>query len=83
MTIRWSNVFVLGMILFALIWGVSHKGELGSFFQTLDHAALSSDPKLQFKGLVSFGLIAVILLAALKIIFSGGDRPGGKDDSDA
>ena len=83
MSIRWSNVIVLGMIIFALIWGVSHKDEFGSCFGTLDHAAISSDPKMQFKGLVSFGLIAITILAALKIIFSGRERPGEKNESDA
>lgn len=77
MTVRWSNVVVIGLILFALIWGFSHKADLSVFSATLDDAAVSSDPVRQFKGLVSYGVIAVTVLAILKIIFSGRDRSGG------
>ena len=53
--------------------GISHLADIKAFFSTIDDIG-SSNPESQIKGLVSFGVICVAMLAALKIVLNAQDK---------
>ena len=76
MEIRWSNVIAFGMGLGALIIWVTMHRQLAEFFSCLWLIGPGHDPQQQAMGLIAAGIIAMVVVAVVKIVVnSGGKHP--------
>ena len=80
MTIRWANVVVLALLIFAAVFFVNNRGELRETFSMMNHIGnYQSTPNEQFTGLWIFALIGLVIVAVVKIIVER-NRDDGSDD---
>lgn len=74
MQVRWGNLIALGMVIIATVIGISHQREIRGFVATMTEIGPGHSPEEQIVGLLAFGLSAVIILAALKIVLNSNGR---------
>ena len=73
MEIRWPNVFVFALAVFALVVALKRHREIGAFLETMETIGTGHDPHEQMLGLMAFGLVIITILA-LAIILKGSRR---------
>ncbi len=76
---RWDNIFALGLIVFSLLLLTSFPVQISSFLKSVEHAGPGHTPDEQLMGLMAFGLIAISLLGAIKIVLQRNSKNGGDD----
>ena len=76
---RWDNIFALGLIVFSLLLLTSYPVQIGSFLNSVEYAGPGHAPDEQLMGLMAFGLIAISLLGAIKIVLQRNSKDGGDD----
>ncbi len=68
MKIKWNNVVVLALVVFALVIGLRFLPEIGGLLSTLSQVRPHGDPQQRVLGLMAFGLICVTLVAVVRIL---------------
>ena len=76
---RWDNIFALGLIVFALLLLKGFPVQISSFLKSVEYAGPGHTPDEQLMGLMAFGLIAISLLGAIKIVLQSNSKKGGDD----
>ena len=76
---RWDNIFALGLVVFSLLLLTSYPVKIGSFLKSVEDAGPDHTPDEQLMGLMAFGLIAISLLGAIKIVLQHNSKKGGDD----
>ena len=76
---RWDNIFALGLIVFSLLLLTSYPVQISSFLRSVEYAGPDHMPDEQLMGLMAFGLIAISLLGAIKIVLQRNSKKGGDD----
>ncbi|MBI3835646.1 MAG: hypothetical protein HY287_15070 [Planctomycetes bacterium] len=79
MRIRWNNLAIALLLVFGAAWGLSHRHELGVFGELLNNVGATHDPGEQLKGLAAFGILAICILALVRIALNSGDGTDRKD----
>ncbi len=74
MRIRWSNVVALGLVLVALWIALLMSTEIAAFLSTLGDIGPGHTPDQQLKGLMAFGLLAVTLVALIRLLLHNDRR---------
>lgn len=68
MKILWPNIVALGLFLTALIIALRERQSIHRFLTSISHFGPGYPPDERTLGLIAFGLVAVSLMAALKIL---------------
>ena len=72
----WSGLFAFALLLIAAVVILLNLDEIKAFFATMEDAG-SHDPVRQFKGLATFGIVVVSILAAMRIALNRRDDDRG------
>ena len=70
MGIKWSNVVVFAMGIFAFFTAVRMQDQIFSFFGTMASYGPGSSVNDNVHGLMAFGLLIVVVLALVKIVLN-------------
>lgn len=68
MEIKWSNVAVFALLIFAFFAAISMHEDIGAFLGMMRHLGSNSSIANRTHGLMAFGLLMVVLVAVLKIL---------------
>jgi hypothetical protein len=72
MRIKWENITIILLAVFALIVWLKAGPQILEFISTMLEVRPSGDPTDRTFGLMAFGLILVVLVAIVRILVSGG-----------
>jgi len=67
MTIKWTNIIALALLLMALVVIFKAPSEIGAFLGTVRYIG-SGQPHNEMMGLLVFGLVLVLIVAVAKIV---------------
>jgi len=68
MKIIWSNVFVLCLVFLAVVIWIRHHSVIGGFLGHMDQIGPGHFPDDRLLGLMAFGLVAVCIVAIVRIL---------------
>lgn len=68
MSVKWSNVAVLALVVAAFMVFAHAPDAIGMFLGSMRRAGPGHAPDDQFIGLLAFGLIALVITAVTKIV---------------
>ncbi len=68
MTIRWSNVVAIVLLIAAIVIFVRNPDAIGAFFRSMQAVGRSSTPEESIRGLLSVGFIGVLIVAVVRIV---------------
>ena len=68
MQIKWRNVVVISLVVFALLVARWFSPIIGQFLETISQVGPRGDPAQRTFGLMAFGLILVLIVAIVKIL---------------
>ncbi len=72
MKIRWSNIVVLLLIVFALVVGIKAYRQITEFLSNMGNIGSGHSSHEQTFGLIAFGLILVTIVAIVRILQDNG-----------
>ena len=75
MDIRWSNVVAFGLAIFAFVIFLKTHQQISTFFSTIRSIGPGHDTDQQVMGLAAVGLIALTIVAIVKIVINSGRNP--------
>ena len=67
-TVDWTNVICLALIIFAIMASVHMHEEIAAFLGAMGQIGPGYSPEEQSMGLIAFGLVAVTIVALAKIL---------------
>ena len=70
MRVKWANVIVLFLIVFAVAIVATVPREIAGFLATMDNIGPGHSTEEKIRGLIALGLVAVTLVAVTKIVCS-------------
>lgn len=80
MTVRWSNVAVLALLIVAMVFLVTNTEVIREAFSSINNIGNSyATQEEQFRGVFIFALIGLVIVAVTKIIVES-NRNDGNDD---
>ena len=68
MQIKWRNIIVISMVVFAFLVARWFSPFIGQFLETISQVGPRGDPSQRTFGLMAFGLILVLIVAIVKIL---------------
>ena len=71
--IRWTNVFLAGLLVVGVIVAIQGAPQIGAFLATIDQIGVGN-PDDQVKGLLAVGLLGVIVVCVARILVQKNDR---------
>ena len=75
MDIRWSNVVAFGLAIFAFTVFLKTHQQIAAFFSTIGSIGPGHSTDQQVTGLAAVGLIALTIVAIVKIVIKSGGNP--------
>ncbi len=66
--IKWANVVVLGLVIFALVTVIRMHEQVSGFLASMDQMGPEHTTDEKLWGLMAFGLVALILAGILKML---------------
>lgn len=70
MEIKWSNVAVFALLIFAFFTAINMHEDIGAFLGMMRHLGADSSIANRTHGLMAFGLILVTLMVGLRIVLN-------------
>ena len=70
MTIKWTNIIALALVLAAVVVILTVPREIGAFLGTIRYID-GGDPHDEMMGLMAFGLLLLLIVAVVKIAING------------
>ena len=74
MAIKWANAFVFVLAIVGLSIGLRHHRAMSAFLSMMTAIGPGHDPEEQVIGLLAFGIVAVSVLALIKVLIQGDRR---------
>ncbi len=68
MTVRWSNVVAMGLLIAAIVIFVRNPDAIGGFLRSMQSVGRTGDPEESIRGLLAAGFVGVLIVAVVRIV---------------